>query len=270
MEGALAPSDHRARDPKAFAIALRQRFGERPLRAGVGFLGKARCSQPAPLAQQSRAAPQLPSRLWSLARSYRSLPNSNSLPDPAGEDAGDVLAVHRSKNRHKSVSGSRQSKIVAKDESIGAGIYSDGNEFHIERAVRQANLVSPACEIACSNGGRRLTLGQPVVGVQAGAGVVEAEVVVRDADGTVRGDRNNRQEGLPIHRGDVERSLVDTNWRRPGEAAVRGHRERDVVYQEIRKAPVFPDGIKIAVAAVHSERGVRWIGYLSPGFRIDN
>jgi len=112
-------------------------------------------------------------------------------PDPARENAGDVLVVGLGKGGHEIIAGGRQSEVISEEEIAGDG---DGDGLHIERAVRETNLVAPAGGIGCGAGGSGMTLDQPAVGRQAGVGVVEPEIVIGDTDRPVRRDSDGGKE----------------------------------------------------------------------------
>jgi len=112
-------------------------------------------------------------------------------PNPARENAGDVLVVGLGEGGHEIIAGGRQSEVISEEE-IAEDV--DGDGLDVERPVCETNLVAPAGGIGCGAGGSGMTLGQPAVGRQAGVGVVEPEIVVGDTDRPVRRDSDGRKE----------------------------------------------------------------------------
>lgn len=61
-------------------------------------------------------------------------------PDPAKEDAGDVVVVRLNEDGHEIVAVGDQSEIISYEEST---LHARGNDrSHIERAVREPNLAA--------------------------------------------------------------------------------------------------------------------------------
>ena len=83
-------------------------------------------------------------------------------PDPAGKDAGDVLAVDGRENSHEALAGSGEAEVISNEDAAGE---QGDNRFHIERGACQADLVTPVGRI----GGRGLALHQPAVCGETGA-----------------------------------------------------------------------------------------------------
>src|ERR1700731_3307425 len=56
-------------------------------------------------------------------------------PNPARENAGDLLVVGLGEGGHEIIAGGRQSEVISEEEIAGG----HGDSLHIERAVREAN-----------------------------------------------------------------------------------------------------------------------------------
>ena len=116
-----------------------------------------------------------------------------------------------------------------------------------------AGTVAPVGRVSGRGCRGRVALCHPVVGRQTWVGIVEAEVIVRNRDHAIPQHRDGGQKRLPVERRDVERGLVDSDRRGPGQAAVSRHREHNIVVLEVVEPGVFPHGVKIAVPSVLGE-----------------
>src|SRR5437899_12513832 len=101
-----------------------------------------------------------------------------------------------------------------------------------------------------------MEMDEPVIGKQPRIRVVEAEVVIADANGAICGHGGGGQERLPIGRREVERSLIDANRLRPSESAVVRHTESDVVVLKVAEASILPDGVESALDLVYRASGI--------------
>ena len=69
-----------------------------------------------------------------------------SRPDAAGEDADDVLAVHRSKGGYEIIAGSGQPEVISQEDiAVWSARY---DSFQVERCGCEANFVAPATRFA--------------------------------------------------------------------------------------------------------------------------
>ena len=83
----------------------------------------------------------------------------------------------------------------------------------------------------------------PIVGRKARIGIIEPEVIIGNPDRPVPKNRDRGQKGLPVQRRDVERRLIHANRRGPGQPAICGHGEGDVVILKVVEARILPDGV---------------------------
>ena len=111
---------------------------------------------------------------------------------------------------------------------------------------------------------------QPTIRPETRVRVVETEVIIRDANRSVRRNRDRWQERLSVGCWNVQRRLVHTSRCRPRGASVRGHRESNVVVLEVGKTTVLPDRVQIAVLHVHRERRIGWILYELSRLPVDD
>src|SRR5947209_7132622 len=115
-----------------------------------------------------------------------------------------------------------------------------------------------------------MTLDQPVVGRKAGIGVVEAEVVMADANGPIAHNADGGLEGLAAQRRDTEGSLVYSDGVGPGQSTVSGRREGNIVVLKVAETGVFPDGVEVSAADVLGERRVTGVVQVQACLWVNN
>src|SRR5206468_8398662 len=102
-----------------------------------------------------------------------------------------------------------------------------------------------------------MTMDKPVIGWQAGARIIEAEVVIADADCAISRNCDAGNEGLAVTRHKVPGRLVHLDGRRPSEPTVRRHGEGDAGVLAVAEARVLPHDIEPAAGSIHDCGRVR-------------